>query len=156
MPDSALLGQSGLSGLPEHADLVPHCPRAIGPGDPQIRGKQTGPEPPHARTGLGDTIPRWHLGSGNPGPLRVGKDNNIRGGVSRLSELVVTTVSSEDFSMPDPRTRGAKPWAPSQLAERRVRVLSNPVTFPQPREKFLWSSCARGELTEPRSHVEVA
>ena len=71
------------------------------------------------------------------------------------SEPVGTMLSSEDHSRPDPRTCGAKAQASSQPAERRVCVISNPVIFPEPRERFLWSSCACGELTEPLNHVEV-
>lgn len=40
-------------------------------------------------------------------------------------------------------TQGSKAQVSSQLAERCICVISNPVTFPQPREEGLWSSRLR-------------
>ena len=49
------------------------------------------------------------------------------------------------------RTQGSKAQVSSQLAERCMCVISNLVTFPQPREEALWSSHVCGELRDPES-----
>lgn len=53
----------------------------------------------------------------------------------------MTTLDSLDHQLYlTPGTQGSKAQVSSQLAERCMCVISNPVTFPQPREEGLWSS----------------
>ena len=64
---------------------------------------------------------------------------------------MITLDSLDHWLYLTPRTQGSKAQVSSQLTERCMCVISNLVTFPQPREEGLWSSHVCGELRDPES-----